>query len=175
MIVLIVTVGALSSLAYSRMQVPSYEASAVVQTLPGVDVEAAKARSDRTRQLLAMVHAPRHRSAGESVPGGGAVAPVDRGARPDVEAGGTLGLEPEISGIVVSVLWPDAETSARLANDLAQQILDAGNEGNWTQSSARWSFTAARKQRLWQEIGAMTGRTGGGQSGRGAWGLPSAW
>ena len=44
MIVLIVTAGAVAALAYGRMQAPSFEASAVVQTGPGVDVAAAKAR-----------------------------------------------------------------------------------------------------------------------------------
>ena len=38
-ICLIVAAGTLSSLAYGRMQAPAYEATAVVQVLPGVDTD----------------------------------------------------------------------------------------------------------------------------------------
>jgi uncharacterized protein involved in exopolysaccharide biosynthesis len=155
MIVLIVTVGALSSLSYSRMQAPSFEASAVVQTLPGVDVAAAKARVTARANLLAMVQR-HHINAGES---------ADRSAvrlRQSIavrdltsDAGSTLGLAPEVSGIVASVLWPDAEVSARIANDLAQQILDAGNAGQISEHNDEMEFYRREEQRLWQETGAL--------------------
>ncbi len=155
MIVLVVTVGALSSLSYSRMQAPSFEASAVVQTRPGVDVEAAKARVTSRANLLAMVQR-HHINAGES---------ADRSAvrlRQSIavrdltsDAGSTLGLAPEVSGIVASVLWPDPEVSARIANDLAQQILDAGNAGQLSERNGEMEFYRREEQRLWQETGAL--------------------
>ena len=155
MIVLIVTVGALSAVAYSRMQAPGFEASAVVQTRPGVDVEAAKSRLTTRENLLAMVL--RHRiTTGES---------TDRAAvrlRQSIavrdltsDAGGTLGLDPEVSGIVVSVLWPNAETSARIANDLAQQILDAASAGQLDEQHDALNFYRREELRLWQEVAAL--------------------
>ena len=156
MIVLIVTVGALAALAYGRMQAPSFEASAVVQTGPGVDVAAAKARLTTRGNLLAMVQ--RHRiNSGDS---------ADRAAvrlRQSIavrdltsQAGGSIGFAPEVSGIVVTVLWPNAETSARIANDLAQQILEAGNAGQLDEHQAELDFYRREEQRLWQEVAALT-------------------
>ena len=155
MIVLIVTVGALSSLAYSRMQAPSYEASAVVQTLPGVDVEAAKARVTSRENLLAMVK--RHGIDRGATAGRAAVRLRQSIAVWDLTsvAGSTLGFDPEVSGIVASVLWSDAEVSARLANDLAQQILDAGNAGTLSENHEELEFYRREELRLWQETGAM--------------------
>ena len=155
MIILIVTVGALSSLAYGRMQVPSFEASAVVQTRPGVDVEAAKARVTARDNLLALVL--RHQINGSETASRAAVRLRQSIAVRDLtsDAGSTLGLAPEVSGIVVSVLWPDAETSARIANDLAQQILDAGNTGQLGEQQGELEFYRREEQRLWQEVGAL--------------------
>ena len=155
MIVVIVTVGALSSLAYSRMQVPGFETSAVVQTRPGVDVEAAKTRVTARENLLAMA-LRHHLTTGES---------TDRAAvrlRQSIvvrdltsDAGSTLGLAPEISGIVVSVVWPNAETSARIANDLALQILDAASAGQLDEQHDELNFYRREELRLWQEVGAL--------------------
>ena len=155
MIVLIVTIGALSSLAYARMQVPQYEATAVVQTLPGVDVAAAKARVTSRENLLAMV--TRHGLDQGDGAARSAVRLRQSIAVRDLtsDAGSTLGFDGEVSGIVASVLWSDADQSARLANDLAQQILDAGNQGQLTENFTEMAFFRRDEQRLWQEIGAM--------------------
>lgn len=157
MIVLIVTVGALSALAYSRMQAPSYEASAVVQARPGVDVAAAKQGLTTRENLLALVL--RHRIGGSEPSDRAAVRLRQSIAVRDLTstAGSTLGLAAETSGIVVSVLWPDAEVSARIANDLAQQILDAGNTGALNEHHADLAFYRREELRLWQEISALEG------------------
>ena len=155
MIILIVTVGSLSALAYSRMQAPGFEASAVVQTHPGVDLAAVEDRLTARENLLAMVR--RHAiSPGESADRAAvrlrqAIAVRDL----TTSAGSTLGLAPEVSGIVVSVLWPDAETSARLANDLVQQILDAGTAGRLDPQAAELDFLRREELRLWQEVAAL--------------------
>ena len=158
MILLIVAVGTLASLAYGRMQVPSYEASAFVQARPGVDVTAAKTMLTSRRNLLAILQ--RH---GLGAPGAG--ASLDRAAvllRQAIavhdmtsQAGQTLGFAPETTGIVVSVLLPDAETSARIANDLAQQLLDWGNSGSLGQSHEELAFYRREELRLWQETSAL--------------------
>jgi hypothetical protein len=155
MIVLIVTVGALSSLAYSRMQAPSFEASAVVQARPDADVTAAMHRLTSRDNLVAMV--VRHGIGSGDTAGRAAVRLGQSIAVRDLtsSAGSTLGLQPQTSGIVVSVLWPDAEVSARIANDLAQQILDSGNSGTLDADFEDLSFYRREEMRLWQEIGAL--------------------
>ena len=155
MIVLIVTVGALSALAYGRMQAPLFEASAVVQTRAGVDVEAAKARVTARDNLTAMML--RHQISGGETAIRAAVRLRRSIAVHDLtsDAGSTLGLAPEVSGIVVSVLWPDAEISARIANDLAQQILDSANAGHLVENHGDLEFYRREEQRLWQEVAAL--------------------
>ncbi len=158
MIVLIVMVGSLASLAYSRMQVPSYEASAVVLVQPGVDAAAVERRLMARDNLIAT--AVRH----------GLIPDISNDDRNRAAvmlrqsiavhdltstAGVTRGYAPETAGIVVSVLLPDAEMSARVANDLAQQILDAGNAGRLGTASDELEFYRREESRLWQEISAQ--------------------
>ena len=155
MIMLIVTTGALAALAYGHMQAPNFEASAVVQTQPGVDIDSARAGLTSRENLAAMV-LRHHLASGDG---------ADRAAvrlRQSIavramtsQAGGSLGFAPEVSGIVVSVLWPNAEISARIANDLAQQILDQGQAGQIDPDHAALVFYRREEQRLWQEVSAL--------------------
>lgn len=143
-IVLIGTVGVLSTLAFGRMQAPSYEVSAVVLVGPGGNIAAAKALVTSRSSLLALQHRQQI-ATGES---------ADRVAvrlrqliavkELTSQAGSTLGLQPEVSGIVISALWSDPETSARIAKDLAQQILDAPAPVNWTHIRGSWISTAGK-------------------------------
>ena len=160
MISLIVTVGALSSLAYSRMQAPSHEASAVVQARPDADIAAVRQRLTSRENLMDMVL--RHRIGADEAAGRVAVRLGQAIAVRDLTstAGGTFGFAPETSGIVISVLWPDAETSARLANDLAQQILDAGSAGALDAGQADLAFYRREEQRIWQEVAALKAELG---------------
>ncbi|MEO8242594.1 MAG: hypothetical protein ABI832_09780 [bacterium] len=158
MIVLIVMVGGLASLAYSRMQVPKFEATAVVQMRPGVDGAAAERRLMARDNLIAM--AERHgligATHGESRNRAAALLRQAIAVHDlTTSAGTTLGFQPGAAGIVVSVLLPDAELAARVANDLAQQVLDVGNAGNLGQASEELDFYRREEARLWQEISAQ--------------------
>ena len=155
MIALIVTVGALATLAYGRMQLPQYEASAVVQVQTATDAARVAARvlgrdnllSIATRHGLTLT-ASRDRTA---VQLRRAISINDLTA----QAGESLGFQPQVAGLVVSVLLPDAEMSARVANDLAQQILDDGNAGQLDETHGNLDFYRRDEQRLWQELGAF--------------------
>ncbi len=165
MIVLFVTVGALASLAYGRMQTALFEASAVVQTRPGVDVDSAKSRLTSRENLLAMVE--RHRMDTSDSADEAAVRLRQAIAVRDMtsQAGGTLGFAPEVNGIVVSVLWPNKDTSARIANDLAQQVLDAGLAGQLDPQHDTLEFYRREELRLWQEVSALQTELQAGQRG----------
>ena len=155
---LIMMVGVLSALAYGGMQPPLYEATAVVQVQPGVDTGLTRARLASPHNLLEMVI--RHRLNGtgtEASLGRAAVILRQSIAVRDLtsDAGRTLGLDPEVAGIVVSVLLPDAEMAARIANDLAQQVLDAGNADQLGVQHEALSFYRREEMRLWQESSAL--------------------
>jgi len=157
-ICLIVAAGTLSSLAYSRMQAPNYEATAVVQVLPGVDTEYAKSQLTSPRNLLAMVM--RHgltSTEAEASLGRAAVLLRQSIGVHDLtsEAGQTLDLDPQVAGVVVSVLLPDAELSSRIANDLVQQLLDGGNTGQFGAHHEELAFYRREELRLWEESSAL--------------------
>jgi hypothetical protein len=154
-IALVVTVGSLSALAYGNMQVPIFEASAVVQVRSDAvrpDVEDVLTSRDN---LLLMV--ARHRVfAGAGVDEAvvllrQAIAVRDLTA----EAGQRLGFQPEVAGLVISVRLADAESAARVANDLAQQILDLGNRGVLDADFGQLTFYRGEEDRLWQEVSAL--------------------
>ncbi len=157
-IVLVVSAGALASLAYGRMQAPSFEASAVVQVRPGVDVAAAQDRltSRRNLQEMALRHGLNRGPDGLDLERA-TVALRQSIAVHDLmpEAGATLGFDPGVAGIVVSVLLPDADLSARIANDLAQQVLDAGSAGDLAPTRSTLEFYRLEEVRLWQESSAL--------------------
>lgn len=155
MTALIVTVGGLSAMAYGRMQVPIFEATAVVQTRPGVDNGAAQARVTARENLVGL--AERHKLGNPEDQEHALVNLRQAIAVRDLAsgAGSSLGLAPEISGIVVTVDWPNSEVAARIANDLAQQILDAGNQGQSDTLYPQLEFYRNEEARLWQEVAAL--------------------
>jgi len=156
MIALIVTVGALATLAYSHMQPPQYEASAVVQVQSGIRAGNVAAHLLGRDNLLSI--AARHGFNVDSI-NRDKVAVQLRAAIAindlTSDAGQSLGYPPQLAGLVVSVLWPDAELSARVANDLAQQILDYGNAGRLDADRDDLDFYRRDEQRLWQELSAF--------------------
>lgn len=156
MIALIVMVGAFSAMFYGRMQVPSFEATAVIQTRSGVDIGVAKSRVTARENLVGL--AERHKLGRPEDQEHLVVNLRQAIAVRDLMsgAGRSLGLSPEISGIVVTVAWPNAEISARIANDLAQQILDAGNQGMSDALYPQLEFYRTEEARLWQEVAALT-------------------
>jgi hypothetical protein len=54
------------------------------------------------------------------------------------------------------VQLPDADAAARVANDLAQQILDDGNSGQLADVQDERDFYRRDELRLWQEVSALT-------------------
>lgn len=155
MIALIVCVGVLATLAYGRMQTPLYEASSVVQVQPGTDLAQVAGKLLSRNNLLSM--ATRH---GLALTGSRDKTVVQLRRAISIhdltsQAGQTLGYAPQVAGLIVAVLLPDAEVSARVANDLAQQILDFGNAGLLDEHQGSLDFYRRDEQRLWQELSAF--------------------
>ena len=154
-IALIGTVGGLATLAYGRMKLPQYEASAVVQVQAGTKAAGVAAQFLGRDNLLTIAARHRLNLTGSrdktAVQLRRAISINDLTA----QAGGTLGYQPQVAGLVVSVLLPDAELSARVANDLAQQILDTGNAGYLDENQGELDFYRRDEVRLWQELSAV--------------------
>lgn len=156
-IALIVTVGGLATLAYGHMQQPEYEASAVVQVQAGTGAAGVAARMLGRDTLLSI--AARH---GLGLTGTSnrdtTVVQLRRAISINdltTDAGQTLGFRPQVAGLVVSVLLPDAAIAARVANDVAQQILDDGNAGALDTGHEDLAFYRRDELRLWQELSAL--------------------
>jgi tyrosine-protein kinase Etk/Wzc len=67
-------------------------------------------------------------------------------------ASNSFGGAGSISAIIVSVSDADAELSARIANDLAQSILDMSNEGVSSRARDTYGFFAGEEERIRTEI-----------------------
>lgn len=154
-VALVATFGILAVIGYARLQVPLFEATAVVQAGAGADVAGLGDRLLARRALTDL--ALRH---GLAQDGGDEAALVRLRSAVALnamtpEAGRGLGLPAAPGGVVISVLWPDPEVAARLANDLAQQILDLPDAGLDSALQADLDFYRRDEQRLWQEIAAL--------------------
>ena len=155
-IALVVTLGSLSALAYAGLQAPSFEAVAVVQVRAGAALPQVEDRL-LSRSNLLEVATRQQLFRGGVADDQAAVALRQAIAVHDLtsEAGKTLGFAPEVSGLVIAVRLPDAEPAARVANDLAQQILDLGNQGQLDDRFAELVFYRGEEARLWQEVSAL--------------------
>lgn len=60
-----------------------------------------------------------------------------------------------LSAIIISAQAGTAENAARIANDLAQSVLDLGREGKQAVADANFSFFTAEEARVWQELSAL--------------------
>ena len=155
-IALVVTSGSLAALAYGGMQAPSFEAAAVVQVRAGAALPKVEDRLT-SRDNLLKVATRQQLFRGGVADDQAAVVLRQAIAVHDLtsDAGKTLGFAPEVSGLVIAVRLPDAEQAARVANDLAQQILDLGNQGQLDDRSAELGFYRGEEARLWQEVSAL--------------------
>ena len=151
-IALVVMVGSLSALGYGHLQTPSFDASAVVQVRQGAALPMMEARLTSAESLIAL--AQRHQLAGDA---GSLVALRQAIALHDLTsaAGQSLGFAPETSGLVISVRLPNAELAAQVANDLAQQVLDVGSQGQLDSGYDELVFYRGEEGRLWQEVSAL--------------------
>ncbi|MDP2081856.1 MAG: Wzz/FepE/Etk N-terminal domain-containing protein [Pseudotabrizicola sp.] len=57
-----------------------------------------------------------------------------------------------LSALIVSAQAGDAEDAARIANDLAQSVLDLGSEGKRATAEASFAFFKEQENRLWQQM-----------------------
>jgi hypothetical protein len=152
-VVLVLAAVVLTNFAVRGVRGAVYEATAVVQVQPGADVVSATAQVTSRQSLLAVVRRQGlggSRSDAELDLAVGALGEAVSVHAPVPEAGGVLRL-------VLSVQLPDADLSVRVANDLAQQVLDWGQSGALRQGQAELQFFRREELRLWQETSALRG------------------
>lgn len=63
-----------------------------------------------------------------------------------------------LSAIIIAAQSASAEKAARVANDLAQSVLDMGAEGKQAVADASSTFFKEEEARIWQEITALEAR-----------------
>ena len=155
---LVIVLACLSAMAFLHNRGPSYEAQSVVRVRLGSDV-LGLIEAHLTGRTALIATAGRHDITGDSAPvtlreaiGLHPLTPV---------AGTTLGLPPDVAGIVISVRLPDADQAAQVANDLALQVLDLGQTGQLDANHDLLSFYGNEEQRLWQEIAALKAEMSG--------------
>lgn len=141
-----------AALAVLKTKGPSFEAQTVVQVRDG-----ANAMSQITKHVLGrealIATAARH-----GITGGKAAALLQEAIglhELTSVAGTTLGLAPQVSGVVISVRLPLADQAVRVANDLALQVLDLGQRGQLDANHDLLSFYRVEEERLWQEVAAL--------------------
>lgn len=131
---------------------PIFEAQAVVQVRAGTDLLSLIEAKILTRDALSATAARQGLTGQQALVGlRQAVALHDLTS----VAGATLGLAPQVSGIVISVRMADVDQAVRVANDLALQVLDLGQNGLLDQNHDTLAFYRAEEERLWQEISAL--------------------
>ena len=149
---LVLLIACLSAMAVVQAQGPSYEAQAVVQVRPGTDViPLIEARLMGRDALLAIGLRQGITGADAAVTLRSAVALHDLTSA----AGATLGLAPEVSGVVLSVRLSQPDQAVRVANDLALQVLDLGQSGALDRDHDLLEFYRTEEERLWQEVSAL--------------------
>lgn len=154
---LVLFVACLCALAVAQAQGPSFEAQTVVQARSGADtLPLIEARLMGRDALLAT--AVRQGISGDDA----AVTLRTAVALHNLTspAGSTLGLAPEVSGVVISVRLPQADLAVRVANDLALQVLDLGQAGDLDSNHDALDFYRNEEQRLWQEVSALRAELG---------------
>ncbi len=159
-IALIVTAGGLATWAAGHLQSPNYEASAVVQVQAGTEAASVGARIMGRDNLLSIV-ARHHLDLTGPSDGDTTAVRLSQAITINAltaDAGQILGFQPQLAALVVSVRLSDAKLSARVANDVAQQILDEGNAGELNATHGDLEFYRRDERRLWQELSAL--RTG---------------
>lgn len=155
---LVIILSCLSAIVFLHSRGPSYEAQSVVRVRLGSDVLGQIEAHILGREAL-IATAGRHGMTGDSA------ATTLREAvglhALTAMAGTTLGLAPDVAGVVISVRLPESDLAARVANDLALQVLGLGQSGKLDTNHALLSFYAGEEQRLWQEIAALKAEMSG--------------
>lgn len=60
-----------------------------------------------------------------------------------------------LSAIIIAAQAGTAKNAARIANDLAQSVLDMGSEGKKAVADANYRFFTSEEARVWQELSAL--------------------
>lgn len=154
---LVLLIACLCALVVAQSQGPAYEAQTVLQVRPGADALAVIEGRLLGRDAL-IATALRQGMAGDDA----AVALRSAVALHNLTsaAGSTLGLAPEVSGIVISVRMAQADLAVRVANDLALQVLDLAQAGDLDGNHDTLAFYRNEEQRLWQEVSALHAELG---------------
>ena len=155
---LVIILSCLGAMAYLHSRGPSFEAQAVVRVRVGADVLGLIESHLMGRDAL-IATAGRHGMSGDSA--AAALREAVGLHELTAMAGTTLGLAPDVAGVVISVRLPEADLAARVANDLALQVLDLGQAGQLDANHDLLSFYGSEEQRLWQEIAALKAEMSG--------------
>lgn len=153
MTALIVVGAALAAFAYARWQSPLYEATAVVLVQAGNPTDQVAAHMLSRDALLSI--AARHGLGATGVGRDQMAVALRQAISINALTAVATGYPVQIAGLVISVRLSDAEMSARIANDLAQQILDLGNTGQFGDTQTDLEFYRRDEMRLWQEVSAL--------------------
>ncbi len=155
---LVIILSCLSAMVFLHSRGPSYEAQAVVRVRIGTDVLDLIEANLMGREAL-IATASRHGIIGDTA---AATLREAVGLHPlTALAGTTLGLAPDVTGVVISVRFPQPDQAAQIANDLAMQVLDLGQAGQLDANHDLLNFYASEEQRLWQEIAALKAEMSG--------------
>ncbi|WP_435257485.1 Wzz/FepE/Etk N-terminal domain-containing protein [Thioclava sp. FR2] len=163
MIALITVIGSLMAAWYAKSRPDTFETAAVLQVEQASIVNRTEGQSSNPLQILQTIEQrlttreniqaliDRHSLAAD-MPGLSkeeqilALRSSIRFQSVSSATGGGL------SAIIVVAQSGDAENAARIANDLAQSVLDLGSEGKKAQADANYTFFKAEEARLWQEL-----------------------
>lgn len=152
MVGVVLLLSCLSAFAIVSARGPIFEAQAVVQVRAEPDLLHLIEGNVLTREALLAT------AARQGLTGADAAVTLRQAvALHDLTsvAGATLGLAPQISGLVISVRLSDVDQAVRVANDLALQVLDLGQNGRLDADHDDLAFYRAEEERLWQEISAL--------------------
>lgn len=166
MIALIAVVGTLLAAWYAKSRPDTYETAAVLQVEQAPIVNRTESQSSNPLQILQTIEQrlttreniqaliERHNLAAD-MPGLSneeRILAMRNSIRFQSVSSATGG---GLSAIIVVAQSGNAENAARIANDLAQSILDLGSEGKKAQADANYAFFKSEEARLWQELSAL--------------------
>ncbi|MDO8883785.1 Wzz/FepE/Etk N-terminal domain-containing protein, partial [Pseudotabrizicola sp.] len=163
-ILAVALIGTVFAVVYAKTRPNVFESAAVLQVeLPMVtDGGQAPALPVSTLQLLTsieqrlttrenMITLIERHSLFADAPGMSVEDKVDA-MRRSVSFQTVTGPSGALSALIVSAQAGDAEDAARIANDLAQSVLDLGSEGKRATAEASFAFFKEQENRLWQQM-----------------------
>lgn len=155
---IVILLSCLGAVAVLHSLGPTYEAQAVVRVRLGMDVlDLIEARLMGRDALIATAN--RHGIFGDTA---AATLREAVGLHPVTAlAGTTLGLAPDVTGVVISVRLSQPDQAVQMANDLAMQVLDLGQAGQLDANHDLLTFYGNEEHRLWQEIAALKAEMSG--------------